>query len=64
MPMRKKLKSEGGFKNIADIKKFEDAVNIPLSKDDFLEALKNVNKSVSKDDLNKYDVWMKEFGTV
>jgi len=23
-----------------------------------------VNKSVSKDDLNKYDQWMKEFGTV
>jgi hypothetical protein len=32
MPMRRKLKSEGGFKNISDLKKFENEVNIPLSK--------------------------------
>ncbi len=26
--------------------------------------MKNVNKSVGKEDLLKYDHWMKEFGTV
>ena len=48
MPMRRRLKKAGGFKNIEDIKKFEEEVNVPLSKEDFLEALKNVNKSVGK----------------
>jgi katanin p60 ATPase-containing subunit A1 len=32
MPMRRKLKNEGGFKNIVDLKKFEEEVNIPLQK--------------------------------
>jgi katanin p60 ATPase-containing subunit A1 len=58
MPMRRKLKRAGGFKNIDDIKKFEEEVNVPLTREDFLEALKNVNKSVGKDDIKKYELWM------
>jgi katanin p60 ATPase-containing subunit A1 len=54
MPMRRKLKNEGGFKNITDLKKFEEEVSVPLKKEDFIEALKSVNKSVGKDDLHKY----------
>lgn len=57
--MRKKLKKEGGFKNIIDMKKFEEEVNVPLGKEDFLESLKNVNKSVGKDDLKRFEIWMK-----
>ena len=30
----------------------------------FEEALKNVNKSVSNDDLENFDKWMAEFGSV
>lgn len=33
-------------------------MNIPLTKEDFLEALKNVNKSVGKEDIKKYEGWM------
>jgi len=29
-----------------------------------MEALKNVNKSVSMDDLETFEKWMTEFGTV
>lgn len=64
MPMRRKLKNQGGFKNISDMKKFEQEVNVPLKKEDFAEALKNVNKSVGKDDLKHYEQWMKQFGSV
>lgn len=39
-------------------------MNVPLTVEDFNEALKNVNKSVGNDDLQKYDRWMKEFGSV
>ena len=63
-PMRRNLKAQGGFKNILDLKKFEQDVDIPLTKEDFLEALKNVNKSVGVEDLKKYEMWMKEFGSV
>lgn len=54
LPMRRKLKNEGGYKNITDLKKFEEEVNTPLTKSDFVEALKNVNKSVGNEDLHKY----------
>ena len=42
----------------------EDELNLPSSMDDFYTALKKVSKSVSADDLEKYDKWMKEFGSV
>lgn len=32
MPMRRKLKQAGGISNIANIKKFEQEVNIPLTR--------------------------------
>jgi SpoVK/Ycf46/Vps4 family AAA+-type ATPase len=62
MPMRRKLKEQGGFRKIGDVQKFEQDVNIPLIMDDFKEALKNVKPSVGNQDLAKYEEWMKEFG--
>ena len=63
MPMRKKLKEGGGFNNIDNMADFEKEVSVPLTMDDFREALKNVNKSVGEEDLVKYEKWMKEFGS-
>lgn len=37
-------------------------MNIPLTMDDFKEALKNVKPSVGKGDLKNYEEWMKEYG--
>ncbi|XP_045195303.1 katanin p60 ATPase-containing subunit A1-like isoform X1 [Mercenaria mercenaria] len=42
----------------------KEELNMPTSMEDFLEAKKKVNKSVSKDDLKKYEEWMTEFGSV
>ncbi|XP_076445056.1 katanin p60 ATPase-containing subunit A1-like isoform X2 [Babylonia areolata] len=36
----------------------------PTSMEDFLEAMKKVNKSVSKEDIEKYLKWMEEYGSV
>ena len=36
----------------------------PTSFEDFEEAIKKVNKSVSKDDIEKYQKWMEEYGSV
>ncbi|KAL8578126.1 Katanin p60 ATPase-containing subunit A1 [Nucella lapillus] len=36
----------------------------PTTMEDFIEAQKKVNKSVSKEDIEKYLKWMEEFGSV
>lgn len=40
-----------------------EEVDLPVSKQDFLEAISKCNKSVSRQDLEKYEKWMKEFGS-
>jgi len=41
----------------------KEELDLPVTKKDFLEALKKCNKSVSQDDLEKYEKWMAEFGS-
>lgn len=62
MPMRKMLKQQGGFRNIDNVQKFEQEVNVPLTMTDFKEALHNVKPSVGKEDMVRYTEWTKEFG--
>ncbi len=40
-----------------------EELDVPLIEADFIEAIKNVNKSVSNGDLKRYEEWMKEFGS-
>eukprot|EP00090_Calanus_glacialis_P040471 TRINITY_DN7058_c0_g1_i1.p1 TRINITY_DN7058_c0_g1~~TRINITY_DN7058_c0_g1_i1.p1 ORF type:complete len:518 (+),score=178.48 TRINITY_DN7058_c0_g1_i1:237-1790(+) len=40
-----------------------DELDMPVTKQDFLEAVQKCNKSVSKEDLEKYEKWMEEFGS-
>ena len=60
------MKSEGGLgKKLKDLdwkEQFKKDVNIPLTMDDFKEALKNVKPSVGQSDLKNYMDWMEEFG--
>ena len=42
----------------------KDELQLPPTMEDFVEALKKVNKSVSKEDLEKYKKWMDDFGSV
>jgi len=62
MPMRKKLAS-GSF-NMLNIQSMECEIDVPLKMQDFLDAIKNIQKSVSKDQLKEYADWMKMFGSV
>lgn len=41
----------------------KEEVDLPVSASDFHEAVAKCNKSVSKQDLEKYEEWMKEFGS-
>ncbi|XP_011185631.2 katanin p60 ATPase-containing subunit A-like 1 isoform X1 [Zeugodacus cucurbitae] len=40
-----------------------EEVDLPVSNQDFTEAMSRCNKSVSKADLEKYEKWMNEFGS-
>lgn len=42
----------------------KNELTLPTTMEDFTEAIKKVNKSVSQEDLEKYKKWMEEFGSV
>ncbi|XP_077976952.1 katanin p60 ATPase-containing subunit A1-like isoform X1 [Glandiceps talaboti] len=42
----------------------KDELDLPTNMADFQEAMKKVSKSVSNEDLEKYQKWMEEFGSV
>lgn len=60
MSMRRKI---AGLKpdQIRQLPKEE--LDLPVSADDFHEAIERCNKSVSQEDLEKYEKWMNEFGS-
>lgn len=41
----------------------KEELELPVSPGDFEEAIRKINKSVSKEDLEKYEKWMAEFGS-
>uniref|UniRef100_A0A1B6JUQ1 Katanin p60 ATPase-containing subunit A1 n=2 Tax=Homalodisca TaxID=139475 RepID=A0A1B6JUQ1_9HEMI len=41
----------------------KEELDLPVSVQDFSEAISKCNKSVSKEDLDKYEKWMSEFGS-
>ena len=60
MSMRRKI---AGLKP-SEIRNLDrDELDLPVTKQDFLEAISKCNKSVSKEDLEKYEKWMEEFGS-
>ena len=62
MPLRKKIAQ--GNVDILRIREVQNEINIPLTMDAFLEAIRNVSKSVSQAQLDEYQQWMAEFGSV
>ena len=66
MQMRRKLEHGNGkdgydIMNIVNNKEFQEEINAPVYQKDILAAIKNISKSVSKNDLKRYEDWTKEF---
>ena len=60
MSMRRKI---AGLKP-SEIKLLnQEELDLPVTKQDFTDAIAKCNKSVSKEDLDKYEKWMEEFGS-
>lgn len=60
MPFRKLLSEHT---NIEDIASRQSQIDIPLTMENFVQALKNISKSVSTEFLHRYQKWMKDFGS-
>lgn len=60
MSMRRKI---AGLKPEQIRQLATEEVDLPVSTQDFADAISKCNKSVSKADLEKYEKWMKEFGS-
>eukprot|EP00095_Tigriopus_kingsejongensis_P007329 maker-scaffold589_size129586-snap-gene-0.38 protein:Tk07329 transcript:maker-scaffold589_size129586-snap-gene-0.38-mRNA-1 annotation:"katanin p60 atpase-containing" len=60
MSMRRKI---AGLKP-SEIRNLNQAeLDLPVTNQDFLDAVAKCNKSVSREDLDKYEKWMEEFGS-
>lgn len=60
MSMRRKI---AGLKPSEIRNLNQEELDLPVTKTDFMEAIAKCNKSVSKEDLDKYEKWMDEFGS-
>ncbi|XP_037039725.1 katanin p60 ATPase-containing subunit A-like 1 [Bradysia coprophila] len=60
MSMRRKI---AGLKPEQIRQLATEEVDLPVSEQDFSEAIGKCNKSVSRQDLEKYEQWMQEFGS-
>ena len=65
MQMRRQLMKTGGRLDFTALKKdpskLENELDAPVSQHDFEIAIKNISKSVSPNDLKKYDVFTEEY---
>lgn len=60
MSMRRKILG----KSPAEIKMIKrEEVDLPVTADDFKEALEKTRKSVSETDVKNFENWMKEYGS-
>lgn len=61
MAMRRRISglSSEEIKNLP-----RDELELPVTMDDFIDATKRINKSVSSADLRRYEKWMQEFGSL
>merc|ERR1711937_113470 len=65
MGLRKRmLKARQQGIALANMPGLKEEVDVPVNQADFVEALKNVSKSVGSEDLQNFSDWMKEFGSV
>ena len=61
MPMRRKMmEGDIDLDNMDEI--CQDELELPITMEDFENALKNIQKSVSQDCLDEYQEWMDQFG--
>jgi len=65
MQMRRRLMNTGSdIEKLCENPDFKNDLIAPITMDDFNDAMKNISKSVGKEDLKEYDKWSQEFSSV
>ena len=67
MSMRRKFTKTNGTFDLMDIiqdKHFQQELTAPVTQIDLKQSIKNISKSVSQNDLKRYQDWTKEFSSV
>ena len=60
----RQLIQEKGLSELKKLPHLKEKLEMPTTNDDFTTALQRCSKSVSKEDLVRYEKWMEEFGSV
>ncbi len=63
-PELRKMIHDKGLAELRERSDLKEKLNMPTTMVDFENALKRCSKSVSRDDLVKYEKWMNEYGSV
>jgi katanin p60 ATPase-containing subunit A1 len=62
MQMRRRLMSSGvDIIQLISNPNIQNELEAPITREDLISATKNISKSVSKSDLEKYEMWTQEF---
>lgn len=60
----RRLIQEKGLSELKQMPNLKEKLELPTTNSDFVMALQRCSKSVSNDDLVRYEKWMEEFGSV
>jgi len=64
MQMRRRLmNTNSDIESLVKNKEFKSELVAPITQQDFVDAIKNISKSVGKEDLLDYDKWTAEFSS-
>ncbi len=61
---RRLLSTNSDIELLVNNPDFQNELIAPITMTDFFEAMKNISKSVAKEDLKEYDKWTSEFSCV
>ena len=64
MQMRRVTENLGMTEIQHAAEKLKEKLQSPTTMDDFKQAISKISSSVSKEMLERYDKWMKDFGSV
>ena len=65
MMQMRRVTADLGMTDIQNLAQhLKEQLQLPARMDDFTNAISKISSSVSKEMLEKYDKWMKEFGSV
>ena len=65
MQMRRRLMNTGSdIEKLVSNPEFQNELIAPITMTDFNDSMKNISKSVGKEELKEYEKWSQEFSSI